>query len=707
MIHKISHILFALTLAISVSANTYMVGPWQLDVTDTNGQVSLYKDNIQLLKNSCAVVRINNTDYNLSDQTTCNIHESDISNAFGSGKQITIVYTIADTTITQTYNLYPNLDYIITQVSIEAPVVIRSNHIAPIVSNTPVMPLPTGDLRDLFVPFDNDGWVSYNSYTFGNNVVSNEVGLLYNATTYDGYVLGSIEHTDWKTGVTTNTSSNGNVTSIIVYCGHSNEWTHDVLPHGALRGKKISSAQILVGRFSDWRTAMETYGDANAIVAPKAKWDKGKPFIWNSWGVLMKECNYAKAAQNAIFIADSLVTRGYHNDGTVYVDLDSWHNLSLAQENTFTTSICAPRGLKTGLYWCPWSDWGKDGDAQVPGAPEYTFKDIWLYADGKPIERTEGAYSCDPTHPGTKKRAEAEFQKLHANGYEFVKIDFMTHGIYEADSWYDTTITTGIQAYNYGMRYLDSLADGIYLNLSIASLFPANYTQGRRIACDAWGSLGDAKYVLNSTTFGWWLDHVYSYNDGDELVFKDQTEAVNRIRLISGLITGIPCLGDDFSNYGDDIAKKRAKKLLNNPELMQMARETKAFRPLGATSGTDCATMYYTKVADTAFVALFNFTTVRTTYSFAMTDVEMLAGTTYTVKELMDKKTYTFSDSVSLNMRQNALVLKIYPYDPADVEEIAQQENDDTQKFIRNNQLYIRRNNQLFNALGQPIDRIQ
>ena len=41
-----------------------------------------------------------------------------------------------------------------------------------------------------------------------------------------------------------------------------------------------------------------------------------------------------------------------------------------------------------------------------------------------------------------------------------MKIDFMAHGAYEADSHYDPSVTTGVQAYNSGMAFIDSVAQG-------------------------------------------------------------------------------------------------------------------------------------------------------------------------------------------------------------------------------------------------------
>ena len=74
-------------------------------------------------------------------------------------------------------------------------------------------------------------------------------------------------------------------------------------------------------------------------------------------------------------------------------------------------------------------------------------------------------------------------------------MDFMTHGAMEADKWYNPEITTGIQGYNYGMKLLNQYFGDMYINLSISPVFPAQYAQSRRIACDAWNQIKDTEYT--------------------------------------------------------------------------------------------------------------------------------------------------------------------------------------------------------------------
>ncbi|MDD3039642.1 hypothetical protein [Bacteroides sp.] len=76
--------------------------------------------------------------------------------------------------------------------------------------------------------------------------------------------------------------------------------------------------------------------------------------------------------------------------------------------------------------------------------------------------------------------------------------------------------------------------------------------------------------MLNSLSFGWWFDRVYTFNDADHiLLYKPEeadnyNEGANRARITSAVITGIYMLGDNFSSKGslpgNETARKKAKE---------------------------------------------------------------------------------------------------------------------------------------------------
>lgn len=694
-------IAFICTLLLSVVAwaDQVTTGQWTLNINTNNGETDIIHAGTTLVSKNRAVFYIESTQYDQALMTYKSVNQKAITDDFGNGLEVCVSAEKDGITASIYYYLYENKPYILTQLKIVSANAIKSNFMAPVYSTASVSFLPASDNRNLFVPWDNDEWVRYNSAAFGGELTSNEVTALYNSNTNEALIIGSLEHTVWKSGIKAVTQASGTITELQAYGGLSNQWTRDILPHGAIVGTTLTSPKMMIGHFSDWRDGLETYADLNAIVAPKLPWKEGRPFIWNSWGVLQTKINYNNASENAEWIANNLPE---YNNGVAYIDLDSyWTNLSTSRLKQFAY-FCHERGQKAGIYWTPFVDWSNTADRQVEGAMQYRYSEIWLRANGEPIKRT-GAMACDPTHPATRARIVHYMNNFKTWGFDFVKLDFMDHGALQADNYYDKSVTTAMQAYAQGMAYLDSLAGDMYLNLSIAPLFPAQFAHGRRIACDAYASISDSEYTLNSTSFGWWLDHVYSYNDGDNIVLKGQTEGANKIRLLSGVITGMLSIGDDFSSGGDETAKNRAITLFNNKAVMQCARQAKAFRPLKSPTGTAAADAFYTIVEDTTYVAAINWQAHNASFTV---DYEMLGlqkTIDYRVEELWSGSASDLQPGMQLKVNKaNCIMLKIYPKSEATVDERTVLDAKVT-KVLQNGMIYIQRQQQLFTLLGQPL----
>ena len=141
-----------------------------------------------------------------------------------------------------------------------------------------------------------------------------------------------------------------------------------------------------------------------------------------------------------------------------------------------------------------------------------------------------------------------------------------------------------MQAYNYGMKKILEMADGMFVDLSIAPVFPA-MGHARRISCDSWGELNNSMYTLNSLELGWWLDRVYQYNDPDHLVLsKARTDGKARIRYTCGAMTGTVLLGDNYSlegSYqGTQAERDLSMRIATNADINAVARIGRSFRPV-------------------------------------------------------------------------------------------------------------------------------
>ncbi len=672
---KLSLIVSSLLLATSAAmaqGNAVDAGMWRVTIDEATGKADIaYNDGVIIAGNE-AQWGLENTKSQFSALSDISVAQSDLQDEFGTGKMLTITGKTTQapiTTITHTYYIYSNKDYILTDVVLESDEELKINYIAPIRTTASSQILDAGTNYFIYVPFDNDGWTRYETKLFGDwHPTCYEVTALFNNDTRRGLITGSIEHDTWKTGVTAETASETTLSSLLVFNGVTSKGgTRDNDIHGAVKGTRIESSKMMIGYFADWRRGMETYGDLCATVHPKLPFAGAKPFGWNSWGVIKTQITPTKAIETSDYFAEKLQPVGFCGaDSVVYIGLDSYWNENFAiRDHGKFLKNCQNHNQKAGIYWTPFVDWGKNESGQMPsgGAGSYTWGDAWLRdSNGNPQE-IAGGIALDPTHPATLGRIKAEIEKYISWGYEFVKLDFLVHGALEGQH-YDESVYTGIQAYNKGMQYIAELAgDKMFINLSIAPLFPAHHAHGRRIACDAFSSLENSEYTLNSTAYGWWLDHCYSYNDADHVVLLGQALTINRVRLTSSYITGIVILGDDLSTDGDNDTKVRLEELAANNEVVKMAHQTKAFYPVFANQGHPAPNQFMYTVADTTYMAVLNYESGKR-YEFTM-DFDRLGlttGTEYVIRELWTGQEVIATESYDdIVRRADAAIYKIYP----------------------------------------------
>lgn len=577
-----------------------------------------------------------------------------IKDAFGSGTQIVIHHrTAGRPELRQIFRVYPAQSYFFVRLEVHSPRPLSTRDISPVLIDgartTAGLELGSGGKpRTLFVPYDNDAWVRYNSDTTSG---SYEVTAVYDNAARHGFVVGSVTHDLWKTGLSMSGAGPHALANLRVYGGAAGALTRDSQPHGLISGKVLISPQIFVGYFPDWRDGLEAFGRANARLHPPLAWGGGVPFGWNSWAAYMDKVNSAGYLAAADFLHSKLQPKGFDGaDGTVFVNFDSfWDNLSEAQLEDAVRHVHA-QGQKAGIYWTPFVCWGGDLKRPVEGTNgRYTYQDILLKdAAGKPLPTLDGGMPIDPTHPGALARIDAQLAKFVRQGFDFVKLDFVTHGALEG-AHFDPRVTTGTAAYNLGMaRIAADLAPAkvgrpFFISLSIAPLFPAGYGHSRRISCDAFGGIDQTEYMLNSLTYGWWEGgSLYHFNDPDHTVLyqahgqQKTTEAEGRSRLTASAITGTVLLESD--DLTDPAAQARAALLLTNPRVNALARTGRPFRPVEGDTGTTAADTFVRADPDGKFyVAVFNFSKSQTASKhLSLARLGLKPAVTYRVENLWD-----------------------------------------------------------------------
>jgi hypothetical protein len=554
-------------------------------------------------------------DYSHHDVAAADI--KNVRDGFGRGVEITVRHTTANgPELRQVFWVYQGRSEAFVRLEVSDGKPIASNYLAPIVTESPVRLEHGSPLQTLFVPYDNDMYFRFRSDGWGEGQGdgdgSYEVGAIYDDGSRHGLVVGSIDHEFWKSAVRFKRGG-----GVRAFAGVTSKYTHDQEPHGMMRGREVRSPRMVMGWYGDWRLGLERYGDLNAVVKPPLPWKGAVPFGWNSWSGHKAKVSAHDVDVATDFVKDELP--GFRSGGTAYLNFDSfWDNLTRDQRVAFVRKAHAA-GLKAGIYWTPFTCWG-DIERRAIGA--YTFRDMAL-KDGKgtPLPQLDGGWPLDPTHPGTLDRIDRELKDFVDQGFDYVKLDFMSHGALEARH-FDPRVASGTQAYAVGMqRIVDDLSPKkigrpFFISLSIAPMFPHGYAHSRRISCDAFANIGASEYLLNSTSYGWWPGgRLYRFNDPDSACVYQPldeppvTEAEARTRFTASAISGgMMIQGDDLTKPA---ARDRVKRLFENREILDLARRTPGFHPIDGDTATKAADAFVWVDGKTAYVAAFNYDKTR------------------------------------------------------------------------------------------------
>ena len=545
-----------------------------------------------------------------TDYVRHDIESRRIRDVFGEGTSITVRHrSPGEPELRQTFEIHGRSSEAIVRLDLIGSAEMGSNQLVPVVGVSRLGSASGTSLNCLFVPYDNDNYFRYRSDGWDEPDGSYEVGAVYDEATRRGLVIGSIDHDQWKSAIAFRRDGR-----LRVVAGVTGKYTHDQEAHGTVRGKLVRSPRFVIGHYSDWRAGLERFGDLNARVSPPLAWKGDVPFGWNSWSGHKDKVNNEHADKALEFIRDDLPW--LRSGGTAYVNFDSfWDNLTRDQRVAFVKKAHAS-GLKAGIYWTPFVNWGEP-DWKV--LDKYQYRDLQMKnSKGELLPKFSGGWPLDPTHPGTLERIDQNLKEFIDQGFDYIKLDFLTHGALEGKH-HDPKVATGTEAYRIGMqRVVDGLSRKkagrpIFISLSIAPMFPHGYGHSRRISCDVFSNIGASEYFLNSQNYGWWTARrLYEFNDPDSAcVFQalgedSTTEAEARTRFTASVIGGGMMIeGDDLTNPA---ARERVLKIFSNREALELAQTTPQFRPVRGDTGDKAGNAFICeKSDDVAYVAAFNF----------------------------------------------------------------------------------------------------
>ena len=603
------------------------------DFSYDKGKFSLAFKGNTMFADAVSEAKIDGKTVSSSDYTAFDVQKEQISDIRGEGVKITA--TLTDTykpAMKQHFTFYEGTKYFLVSTELIATEgEVASNYIAPIVVRQGK--IQNGNPRYtnfLETPFDNDGWVEFETSSIMESALAHEVGAFFTPDNKDGLIIGSVTHDTWKSAVEYKSKATA-VDELYVYSGANTKLTRDQSPHGTVHGESISSATFLVGFYDKWKEGMNEYARINTTFTPKrASVGVGNPVGWNSWGSIQSDISFESAVATSDYIKENFQSTWKDEENVVYVNLDSyWDNMSMDQLRAFVEH-CEANGQVAGIYSSPFILWWDEYGMQVNNVPgtDIPYNDIRLKkTDGTYYGNDiDGCYPMDVTHPATYLHFKNQLEKLMSCGFKYIKLDFLVHGSLEGD-YYDKSIQTGIQAYNYAMgKVAEIVGDDVFINLSMAPIFPYNYANGRRLCCDTYYKINETEYMMNSLTYGFWQSELYDWIDPDHIVIwgKDgkANERAARSRLLSGIVTGGSFLtGDNYVNPAKnaDKAFSRYNELLTNKKLIDIL---KIGRPFEGVLSADCpyaADMFILENEGSTYVAMFNYSKVAIkTMSFDM-----------------------------------------------------------------------------------------
>jgi hypothetical protein len=590
------------------------------------------------------------------------ITTSSIADLHGKGTLIKLVHTTTNKPLqlVQCIQVYQTQPFIlISAQAIGSNTKVTTNNFSPLT----IIPAKAGRFifpgkRPLITdyPFDNDSWVDVIAQPWplkGQSVsgISYELASVYDDQSLQGFVVGSVVHDFWKTGIRYGTGvKQGVIDSLIVFGGVATkdnpalpdsyggkDGTHDYMAHGAQAGDTVFSPVLYLAASNDLRNDLAGFGAVVKKTAGAQTWSQPVPVYWNSFGVEgVLGCTKKMMPDDVRTVSGFLHSLDNLNKySRPVLSIDSY------DQDIFSTDVLKAvgyfgeqQGQQMGFYFIPFAlwTWKNNIDNATLTGTHHALHDVILRdSSGQYIPYKDGdwgAFPIDPTHPATRAYIIGQLTKAKAINAKFLKIDFLTAGALESAARYNPAIRSGLQAYNYGMQLLKHLCDSIlgsdiFISQAISPLFPHQYAHTRFLSTDVYSHLrndlpgfphyGSTCASLISATHFWWTQgSLWPYSNMDVVVMKNFqnnaaiTEQDVKVRLYAMMVMG-SLLGDG-SDYRKEAEAARAKKYLNNPAICEYFSKPKAFTPLHFPEGqSQSQQLIYYLPGDTLLLAAFNF----------------------------------------------------------------------------------------------------
>ncbi|MFN8559713.1 MAG: hypothetical protein U0531_21000 [Dehalococcoidia bacterium] len=384
------------------------------------------------------------------------IDQERFTGPLGRGLRLTVANSFSDPSaaLTQTITLLDDKPYVLLRVTVGRAAgaggdPVATNQIEALAAGGMTTPpgsvalRPAADARLYRAPFDNDGDFAVPRAAESQGALSYWLTALFDAAGGAGLVAGATETRTWKSAAW----FDGPTGSLSLFSGVRTP--ADTADHGVRYGDTVSSAEFLVGGYRDYRDGLADLMATMAVrEAPLAAPSLPAPIGWNPW------YQYDFRADEGMVraIADYIAAGPWAGLGYRYVNLDAGWNVTdgdwRANPERFPSGMSAltsyihGRGLLAGSYFIPFAVAPDLLNTPIPGTP-YLFRDAVVKDDsGQPLHAhiLDWEYVLDTTHPGALTYLRTSAAGIAADGFDFVKLDFLHIGTQEGRR-YDPSAT--------------------------------------------------------------------------------------------------------------------------------------------------------------------------------------------------------------------------------------------------------------------------
>lgn len=413
------------------------------------------------------------------------------------------------------------------------------------------------------------------------------------------------------------------------------------------QGKELASERMMFAAGSDYYSQLSVYGEVIRRLR-HARVSGNNLIGWWSWTAFYGGITEGAALTNARWLAEHLKALGYE-----YFHIDEGYQYARGEYAT-PNAVQFPDGmrplarevsrlgLKFGIWTAPFE--------VVDRAWVYQNHKEWLVhnARGKPIQvgfvrpGADPLYVLDTTHPGAQEYLRQTYRTLVRDwGVRYIKLDFMDTTAIEG--YHYRSHTTALEAQRTGLEVIrQAVGEDTLLDKDGSPMLnPVGIVDEGRISLDTGHSFQASKEAAPGIAARYFMHRNFFVNDPDAFTVAGQLlpeqewhqskvpltlEDAQVSIVLAAVSGGMYEIGDDLPTLGSDPTRLA---LLENPDLLQMARLGRAATPLDLMSylpeDGQPSVFRLREDARQAMLAVFNWTEQPRSRKVAMAELQLPA----------------------------------------------------------------------------------